>query len=206
MDGLANSTKLNKDDYSKGNLFIDDFSNIIDYEDIIKKFSNWLYDKEYTPYNEVFDYGNTTGNAIYNFKFNNCNPLLCGEDYSNANGNGSLMRILPIAYFIYFLSLKYSFSQDEKMRMIHNLSSLTHRHKRSQMACGIYVLIAIELLDYVFIENKEDNKSLEELVNNGIKLAKEYYCNNDYFQHQLSHFERVFSLFRLYDILSGLNK
>lgn len=187
LDGLINSFEIECDEDS----YINDFSKIINYEDIMEKFASWLIDKEYTPYGEVFDHGITTYKGISNYKMGNCDPILSGAKGPRDNGNGSLMRILPIAYFIYFLSLKYSFSKDDMMEAVHNLSSLTHGHKRSQMACGIYVIIAIELL-----KNAQKGKelSLEEIVNNGISLAKEYYYDNEYFKHQLYHFDRVFSL------------
>ena len=189
LDGLTNSFEF---DFDEG-FYISNFSKIINYADIMEKFASWLFDGEYTPYGEVFDHGATTFKGIANYKFENCEPILSGAKGERDNGNGSLMRILPIAYFIFFLSLKYSFSKYDMMEAIHNLSSLTHRHKRSQMACGIYVIIGIELLRNCFEENDE-KLSLEEVVNNGISLAKEYYFDNEYFKHQFSHFDRVFSL------------
>ena len=189
LDGLINSFELDCDEQ----FHINNFSKIINYEDIMEKFVAWLFDGEYTPYGEVFDHGNTTYKALANYKFKNCEAILSGGKGEKDNGNGSLMRILPIAYFIYWLSLKYSFDEDDMMEAVHNLSSLTHRHKRSQMACGIYVLMAIELLKNAF-EDKDSGLSLEEIVNNGLAIAKEYYYGNDYFKHQLSHFDRVFSL------------
>lgn len=189
VDGLTYSLRSNKHAFAEEGSDLD-ILEIIDYEDIMKKFCDWLFNGEYTPYGEVFDHGGTTEFGICNFK-NGCEPILSGGNGTSDNGNGSLMRILPIAYFIYFLSKRYSFSEADKMQAIHNLSSLTHRHKRSQMACGIYVLIAIELLK----NSLEDANalSLDELVNQGIQLAKEYYLNNEDFKHQLSHFDRILS-------------
>ena len=189
LDGLANSLKLNKEKFGEEGSDLD-ILEIIDYKDILQKFSNWFYDDEYTPYGNVFDYGGTTAKGIYNFK-SGCEPTLCGGNTAKDNGNGSLMRILPIAYFIYFLSLKYSFSKDDQMKAIHNLSALTHRHERSQMSCGIYVLIAIELLKNRF---EEGNLSLDEMVKRGIEIAKEYYSNNNDFQDELHHFDRIFDM------------
>lgn len=187
VDGLTHSLNLNEDKIGEEGSDLD-ILEIIDYADIMQKFCNWFYDKEYTPRGKVFDYGGTTANGIYNFKCG-CEAELSGGNSLSDNGNGSLMRILPIAYFIYFLSKKYSFSDEDKMKSIHNLSSLTHRHERSQMACGIYVLIAIELLRNRFEDNEEI--CLEELVNNGIQLAKGYYSNNDDFKKELGHFDRI---------------
>lgn len=188
VDGLINSFEIECDEENH----ISNFSKLINYEDIMVKFADWLFKGDYTPYGKVFDHGTTTYKGIANYKFHNCEPILSGAKGEKDNGNGSLMRILPIAYFIYLLSKKYSFSEYEKMESVHNLSSLTHRHKRSQMACGVYVFIAIELLKNAF-DGNDDSLSLEKIVNNGISSAKEYYYGNEYFKHQLSHFDRVFS-------------
>lgn len=186
LDGLAYSLESNKDIIKESSDL--NILDVIDYKDIMQKFANWFYNDEYTPHGDVFDYGGTTAGGIYKFK-SGCEPTSCGGTDGSDNGNGSLMRILPIAYFIYFLSLKYSFSEDDKMKAIHNLSSLTHGTKRSQMSCGIYILIAIELLKNKY--EKDQDLRLEEIVNNGIEIAKEYYLDNDDFQHALHHFDRI---------------
>lgn len=191
LDGLTNSIIECGEDFH-----ISDFSKIINYDDIMEKFCNWSFKEEYTPYGNVFDIGNATQKALYAYHFKGCDTLLCGGIGEKDNGNGSLMRILPIAYFIYFLSLRYSFSDEEMMKAIHNLSSLTHRHKRSQMACGIYVLIAIELLKNSF---EDKNLSLEEIVKDGIEIAKGFYSNNGDFKKESYHFERI-----LYDDIKSL--
>ena len=163
---------------------------LIDYEIIMESFSLWLNDGEFTPFGFAYDVGGATMDGIRRWE-NGYPPLKSGGIDERDNGNGSLMRILPIAFFIYYLSQKYSFDEDEKMTAIHNLSSLTHRHRRSQLCCGIYVNIALE-----FIENYENecNLDLEELIANGINKSKEYYFKNDDFKGELHHFDRVFSL------------
>jgi len=46
------------------------------------------------------------------------------------------MRILPVA-------LRYADAPIEEMLfMAHRVSALTHRHPRSQMACGLYCCMA----------------------------------------------------------------
>ena len=57
------------------------------------------------------------------------------------------------------------------------------------MACGIYIKIALELLKNSF---GEKNLSLEEAVNNGIRLAKDYYSADETFKDELAHFRGVF--------------
>ncbi len=184
MDGLSKS--LQRANHEE-NLRLND---IIDYEIIMENFSAWLNDGQFTPYGYAYDIGGATMDGIDRYD-NGCEPLKSGGIGERDNGNGSLMRILPIAFYIYYLSQGYLFDDVEKMGAAHDLSSLTHRHKRSQIACGIYVRIALE-----FIENheKELNLTLEELIENGIKKSKEYYQNLNSFKEELHHFDRVFSL------------
>jgi ADP-ribosylglycohydrolase len=56
------------------------------------------------------------------------------------NGNGSLMRILPVA-------LRFaSESPEQLVETAHRVSRLTHGHPRSQLACGYLCLLAAQLL------------------------------------------------------------
>ena len=185
IDGLTGSLKNANPDGE--NLSLKD---IIDYEIIMNNFSKWLNEGEFTPYGYAYDIGGATMDGIRRYD-NGCEPIRSGGIGERDNGNGSLMRILPIAFFIYCLDKKYSFDEQDKMEAVHNLSSLTHRHKRSQMSCGIYVNIALE-----FIENHGKDLGLgpEELIANGINKSKEYYFNEDSFKEELHHFDRVFSL------------
>ena len=184
MDGLTKSLKAVNDDEDLT------LNEIIDYEIIMENFSNWLNEGEFTPYGYAYDIGGATMEGIYRYD-EGSEPIKSGGIGERDNGNGSLMRILPIAFFIYSLSQKYSFYEHDRMEAVHNLSSLTHRHRRSQLCCGIYVNIALE-----FIENQERKLglSLEELIANGINKSREYYINHKDFEKELHHFERVFSL------------
>ena len=140
----------------------------IDYADIMDRFSNWLMYSDYTATGEVFDVGNSTSRAIMNYG-RRVNPLECGGVSEYDNGNGSLMRILPIAYF---LQKQFTSLMDYQMEIIHNISSLTHRHPVSLIGCGIYINIAIRLM--------QGERSLYESVEEGIKNAFEYYKRNSW--------------------------
>ena len=73
--------------------------NGIDYEDIMDEFCSWIYNDEHNNSEEgTFDYGITTRMAIDRYHFENKDPLKCGGTSERDNGNGSLMRILPLAY------------------------------------------------------------------------------------------------------------
>lgn len=104
------------------------------YEKLMDSFYRWFFKKEYSPHNEIFDVGITTQRTIISYG-KGTNPLECGERSVYSNGNGSLMRILPIA--LYFAKNFFEHI-DENLEIVENVSKLTHAHKRSVMACGIY--------------------------------------------------------------------
>lgn len=111
---------------------------IVDYSDLMSRFSNWKNKGDYTPNNIVFDIGISTSSAIS--KFENSNNPFCGDNNINSNGNGSLMRILPISlYTHYCIHSSYEYIiKDDKYDVIKKVSSLTHSHDLSIMSCYIF--------------------------------------------------------------------
>ncbi len=114
----------------------------INCEDIMMNFYYWLKDAKYTPYGEVFDAGRTCIKSIINFS-KGYDISECGQKDEYSNGNGSLMRILPIAYYCYYNKLK----EEEIFEVVKNVSSLTHAHEISVLGCYIYVNYIIKLLE-----------------------------------------------------------
>lgn len=125
---------------------------LIDYEDIMFKFSEWMDQAKYTATDNLFDIGITTRKAIINFK-RGVNALDCGSGYVEDNGNGSLMRILPIAFYLY----NNEFSELEEIEIINNISSLTHAHEISRLGCKIYYDYMKQLLDGIDKKNALKN-------------------------------------------------
>ena len=113
---------------------------------IMKRFCNWLYGGKYTAHDKVFDVGNTTGVAIRRFRDNpGIDPCSCGLTSSESNGNGSLMRILPIA-------LAHVKSDDDMIiKMGMDGSSWTHGHMTSKLCCAYYSLVVAKLYNGVGI-------------------------------------------------------
>ncbi|MFN6466438.1 MAG: ADP-ribosylglycohydrolase family protein [Nostoc sp. DedVER02] len=107
---------------------------------IANSFWRWYKEAYWTPRGDVFDIGQTTHTAIMRLK-QGVVPHQAGGKVENTNGNGSLMRILPMAYCHRNLSLR------ELLARVHDVSAITHAHARSQMACGIYISIAVALLE-----------------------------------------------------------
>lgn len=68
------------------------------------------------------------------------NPVMAGGSDESDNGNGSLMRILPLLFYIKDMGI------EDRFRYVNDVSSLTHRHIRSVLGCFIYLEFALQLL------------------------------------------------------------
>ena len=95
------------------------------------------------------------------------------------NGNGSLMRIAPLALFLCQQQVK---RPEEILQAAHQLSALTHGHPRSQMACGIYTLILMNILT---------NSSLPADIDDSLKTAQNFYKNNSIYRNEIPAFKRL---------------
>lgn len=112
------------------------------YDDIMINFGDWINDARFTARDNTFDVGRTCLTAIRNYLQKGTPALESGLDDINSNGNGSLMRILPVAYYCFYKKLNNS----DIYEVVKNISSLTHRHEISILGCYIYVLYVIKLL------------------------------------------------------------
>ena len=106
-----------------------------------QKFVDWCDNNHWTPHGRVFDIGMATRQAIYNMGQGHV-PEICGGFDEYSNGNGSLMRILPMVFFLE----RYD-DIETRYQMVKDVSSLTHAHLRSVLACFIYLEYARELLE-----------------------------------------------------------
>ncbi len=161
----------------------------IDYDLIMDNYADWVMYGEFTPHGDAFDVGNTVLDAVTNYTLG-VPSLYCGGENDNNNGNGSLMRMLPVAYYVYYVGRKNQWSLDEQFEFIHNMSSLTHRHKTSQMSCGTYCMIILEIL-----KNMDSNKDvpLENMVSTAIRTARDYYSSLEGWEASMEDLYWVFS-------------
>ena len=97
--------------------------------------------------NRVFDVGIQTAAAILELK-NGVEPLLAGGAHEYSNGNGSLMRVLPLA-------LWHQGSDLELVTDACDQSAITHGHLRAKLCCALYCLWARRILQNV--ENAWEN-------------------------------------------------
>lgn len=131
------------DDTSMEIATIDSFINkgCFDCKDIMMNFYYWLKENKFTAVGEVFDAGHTCIQSIINFS-KGYELEKCGQNDLYSNGNGSLMRILPIALYSYYKKIK----EKEIIELTNNVSSLTHAHEISRLGCYIYVRYVMLLL------------------------------------------------------------
>ncbi len=114
----------------------------LDLKDIMDNFTEWLDHGAFTPYGHAYDIGAGTVKAIEVYKRGG-NPLLCGGRDEWNNGNGSLMRIMPACLYCY----RKGMGDDEAVRAVQAVGSLTHAHIRSNIACSLYYFMVREILD-----------------------------------------------------------
>lgn len=106
-----------------------------DLQRLAQSFVGWYYEADWTPHGEVFDVGIATRQAIGLLQ-EGIAPELAGGTDERSNGNGSLMRILPLLYYSRHKDL------EQRFELARSVSSLTHGHIRSVLACFYYLELA----------------------------------------------------------------
>lgn len=109
-------------------------------EKVAEKFIHWLQLGLWTARGEVFDVGITSRQSIHRL-MNGVPPVHSGSCGEHENGNGSLMRILPLLFYFHDKHINYRF---DTTRLI---SGITHGHIRSVVACFYY----LEFARYIFL-------------------------------------------------------
>lgn len=125
----------------------------------------------FTPNGQLFDIGISTRNAINNM-IQGMKSIECGGTLEIDNGNGSLMRVLPLAF------VRDKYNNQEYIKLIEEVSSVTHGHKRSKLACIIYVLLASNL--YRGMDKEEALDSAIRVVLN--ECSEKYKTELKYYQ------------------------
>lgn len=128
------------DDSSLTLCLADELTKGYDLEKIGQSFVKWNKYGHWTAHGRLFDIGGTTRHALVRL-IKGESARFSGNIFEEDNGNGSLMRILPLAFYL------ESEDDIEKLYVtVKEVSAITHGHFRSVFACFIYVLFAIELL------------------------------------------------------------
>lgn len=155
-----------------------------DLRDMAERFCKWLYSSYWTSHGVVFDAGNQTRIAIAHLSFllkegkniEQCILAMKADAYSC--GNGSLMRVLPLLFYIKDKPV------EERFRLTKLVSSLTHPHTRCVIACFYYLEFCRQLLTTL------DKRAAYERAN---RLVSDFLRDSDVNPDEIGMFERVLS-------------
>ena len=140
-------------------------------------FVNWMDNAYWTAHDERFDIGTTTSDSLYRYKASR-DPFTSSSKSEIANGNGSLMRIMPMTFYT------LNSDTEERFRMINEVSSITHGHIRSALACYYYVEFSIELF------KGADKFTAYESAN---KKFTDFIAAHPEYNEEQAHFYRILS-------------
>ncbi len=151
-------------------------------KDISEKFIKWKNEAYWSARGKVFDIGMTTSRAISRLRQiiedEELEELKRQKDYGDEydNGNGSLMRIIPLLFYVKGKSIA------EQFEIIWEISALTHRHIRAAMSCLIYLKLAEKLLEG---KNKEIaySEMRDEILN--------FWNAMEFSEEEKEHFKRL---------------
>lgn len=144
-------------------------------DNIANNFIKWLYEGYWTARGEVFDVGIGTRKAI-NRLIKGENSLNSGGNTEYDNGNGSLMRILPLVFHIQDMPI------EQRFELTRQVSGITHGHIRSVIACFYYLESARQI-----IEGKDIFAIYKDLQSSVPDFLRRISVPED----EISHFDRL---------------
>lgn len=102
-----------------------------DTQDMGERFLRWFTHGLWTAHGTLFDIGFATRKALRLIE-DGCPAEIAGGEDVNSNGNGSLMRILPVPL------ASLDCEENVFVDRITRASAITHAHDRSKMACVLH--------------------------------------------------------------------
>jgi ADP-ribosyl-[dinitrogen reductase] hydrolase len=127
------------DDTAMSMLLVEQIIEGYEVQKLADRFCNWYQYNDWTSHGQIFDMGVATRNAMDKL-CKGVSALQSGECDDYSNGNGSLMRILPLAVHLQNRPI------DERFRVVKEVSGITHAHIRSVIGCFFAVEFVISLL------------------------------------------------------------
>ncbi|MCQ2491423.1 MAG: ADP-ribosylglycohydrolase family protein [Lachnospiraceae bacterium] len=151
----------------------------IDLDDMMKKFVQWNFDGAFTPFGQAFDQGMTCLQAIWNFCARK-DVTSCGKRGEYANGNGALMRILPVCIHL----VMQQTPTEEAVDQVRKVTALTHNHLRSHIASGLHFFMVKSIM------NREANDSFMDCLQRGLDEGFAFFKKDVENHKELALFER----------------
>lgn len=140
-----------------------------------QNFVRWHRKGYWSAHGKIFDIGGITWRALSRIH-SGVTPEMAGDDGDWSNGNGSLMRILPLLFYI------AGKPPAERYRLTQQVSALTHRHVRSVIAC----FICLEFAGYI-IQGMDKNEAYTSLRSVTPGLLETFGVS----QEEIGHFHRI---------------
>lgn len=149
-------------------------------EEIARQLSNWKNGRFWTPHGRVFDIGIQTNKAIQRIdrmleQGLRIKPIPEAGVNERENGNGSLMRILPLAFYL------NGHPVEERFRIVREVSGLTHSHIRAVMGCFLFTEFVIHLINGI------DKYLAYEKICSEVKAFLKVACSSA----EISHYSRI---------------
>ena len=158
----------------------------IDPDDIMEKFIEWDQEGKYTPTGKPYDQGITCKDAMYAYrkgkKWDHC-----GRTGENANGNGALMRIMPVCLFAAYQQFNGGMQDFDAVIKAHHVTLMTHNHLRACTASGLYYFMCRELL------RENGGGSLREVLQKGLDAGVQFYRAHN-MDDEMGYFSRILDL------------
>lgn len=151
---------------------------------IAEEFKEWFFKGKYAVNKNLFDVGITTQKAIVHYPHNNNFT----SNYKN-NGNGSLMRIIPLAFYMY--NKKEYNTIEERKKLVYAVSSITHSHIISKICCVIYVEIALEIISRKLSKTFKFGDLLDVMQEKIAEVYNSYSLDTEAEMH-ISEFNNIF--------------
>lgn len=166
-----------------------------DAKDQMDKYLSWSHDGYFCTRKQCFDIGNTVSSALQ--RYIKIQDPYSGMEGDSNSGNGSLMRIAPIA-------LMYRNNKDELITYAAKSSQTTHKSQLAVDACIVYAqLIASaingaskeELLSKEFINREDIREEILQIIDGSYKEEKEFKATG----YVIHTFESALMAFYKYD-------
>ncbi|GAA6768378.1 ADP-ribosylglycohydrolase family protein [Flavobacterium sp. CGRL1] len=147
-----------------------------DIEDMALTFVKWMQEGYWGAHHKVFDIGGTTKHSLARVVKGE-SARNSGNFFEEDNGNGSLMRILPLAFY-----LQKENDIEVIYKKVKEVSSITHAHFRSVFSCFIYVVYCLEIL-----KDKDKFEAYKEMQN----VLSEFLKDKKYNPVEIQLFEKI---------------
>lgn len=149
--------------------------------DMMERFVDWYRNGTYTWSGRAIGIGKQVLRALETYEVTR-DMKNCGGSLESDNGNGSLMRILPVCLYGWEQVHTSRWARETAIANIHACSAMTHGHPRSQIACGLYYFLVSSVLD--------EKGTLKERLQKGMVLGFDFYKEDS----ELLYFDRLRNL------------